>query len=127
MPPSRTVRRVSAGTVLVLDKSGFRHAAVGVVVVFGGCKLLPGFRVVVPRAVFFSACPAPRPATPRPNDKHVAKVEAARKHVVACAVLKAPPAAPRALFSITRPRFCRHKCVYMYMEIQPGHSPGYYF
>ena len=47
MPPVRAVCRVSSGTVLVLDESRLNNAAAGVVVVFGGSKLLPGFRVVV--------------------------------------------------------------------------------
>jgi hypothetical protein len=62
-PAAGAMGRVSTGAVGLLAESSFCAAAEGVVMIFGGRELSAGHRIVIWRAVFLAACPAPGSAT----------------------------------------------------------------
>jgi len=75
-------------------------AAAGVVIVAGRLRPAAGRRVVILSAELFPALPTPGATAAGPYDKSAARIEAARKDVVARRILQAPAGAPWALLGV---------------------------
>ena len=99
-PPAPTVRRAAASAKLLLFEPLFGQTARRRMTVFCRRQFLARRRIMIRRAVFFTAAPTPRTTTSCADNEFPTEVQATRKNIVACGVFQTPARTPGTLFRV---------------------------
>ena len=116
-PPPCAVRAVPPAAIRIWRKVLFVAAALGGVGI--PCILCAPTRrsVHVLSTILFPACPAPRLATPRAQDKLAVFCKPTCKNITACIVFESPSITPRALLgSCALRNVCRDRLHFCFVD-----------